>query len=639
MCGIAGIFHTNGAPIQSDLLELMTNRLRHRGPDSHGTKSFGHVGLAHTRLQIIDLSEHAAQPLANENGSIWVVFNGEIYDHQHHRRELIAKGHIFRSQSDTEIIVHTYEESGLSGLARLNGMFAYALWDHKQQRLMLARDRTGQKPLFVYENQQKIAFASEIKAILSLPGIDTSINPFAIPQYLSHGYVPAPDTFYKKIYKLDPGTFHIYTKDTPRPTVHSFWSIPATYIAPPNIDKAAHEVRDKLESAVVRRMVADVPLGAFVSGGVDSSIIVGLMSRNSQQPIKTFCLGFPDHPNDERLYARKVAEFYGTTHIELTAQTNCFTYLPELLSHMDEPFGDTSLLPTALICQLARQHTSVVITGDGGDELFAGYPRFSSASYPAYIPKIFRQNLSICAKSINKLKEPTGLTGQVLRFIHRMEGDASERLHSWIAIFRPHELNKLMRARYLNLPSPGQDSTSSSSQDQDLINTLLRINAKTYLQEDLNVKIDRSSMYYGLEARSPFLDMDLIDYTFRLPGSYKIHWGQRKYLLRKAFSELVPNWVFRRKKMGFGLPLGQWFQGPLRELVEDTLSPSRGYIYDSLNIAPVRKLLDEHMTGKRDRSYQIWALLALELWMKNRHAATEHNVPQTPITTSTAKTT
>ncbi len=616
MCGIAGIFHRDGQPVSDEILERMAARLHHRGPDGRGTKNFGSVGFAHTRLRIIDLSDDARQPLSNEDGTVWVTFNGEIYDFTAHRHRLEAAGHVFRSRSDTEVIVHLYEERGLDGLSELNGMFAYALWDGPRRRLVLARDRTGQKPFYVYEKGAHLAFASEPKALFVDPEVDDALDEAAVADYLAHGYVPSPRTFHRHVEKLDPGTFRVFegAKDSRR----VYWSYPTTDPHPPPFVEAQAEVRRRVERAVERRIVADVPLGAFLSGGVDSSVVVAAMVALSRgEPVRTFSLGFSGDPRfDETQHARAVSRALGTRHTELYVEPRSFELLPRIIESWDEPFGDSSAIPTSIVSQLAREHTTVVLTGDGGDELFGGYARFASVAYAERLPAPARRLAAGLAGCLPGSGD--GLRAQAVRFARRLGPPLPERLHRWVAVFPPEDVRRLCRVEVLPNPRGVYACAMENEVHDDPLNLTLRLNARTYLLDDLNVKLDRASMSHALEARCPFLDVDLMRYVFALPASYKIHLGRRKWILRRAFADALPAWVFARRKMGFGLPLGAWFRGPLRDLVEDCLGAPSALLYEWVNPGPVRQILEAHGAGRRDHGHQIWALLMLECWLRGR---------------------
>lgn len=616
MCGLVGVVDLDGQPPRGGVpIEAMTAALHHRGPDGRGVERLGPVALGHTRLRIIDLSERGRQPLSNEDGSVWVVYNGEIYDHDALRRELEGRGHRFASRTDTEVLVHLYEEEGLDGLARLNGMFAFALWDARRQTLVLGRDRTGQKPLYVYRKGPTLAFASELKALAAHPGLDLERDPEAIPAYLAHGYVPGERTFHRFVTELEPGAFQTWHIGRPSPSFTRYWRYPETDRSPPSFEAATAEVRKLVGEAVERRLVADVPLGAFLSGGVDSSVVVAVMAKTAGARVRTFSLGFDGDPRfDESAYARRVAEALGTDHTELRVGPDSFERVPEIMAHWDEPFGDSSALPTWLVSQLAREHTTVALTGDGGDELFAGYARFSSVAYTERVPGPIRGLLGQGAAAVPLPRRREGRRARGLRFLGRLRHALPERLHSWIAVFPPDELEALT-GRPLT-PPVYPDSVLDSGRD-DVLNACLRLNARTYLVGDLNPKVDRASMAHALETRSPFLDARLMAYVFGLPGRYKIDRGRRKWILRAAFRDALPAWVFERRKMGFGLPLGTWFAGPLRPWVRDQIGHRKAAIADHVRIERVLALVDENERGERDHGHRLWALLMLEAWLRS----------------------
>lgn len=612
MCGIAGIYHLDGRPVDTETLDRMARALKHRGPDASGTRALGPLGLVHTRLSIIDLTEAGAQPMLSLDGGAWIVFNGEIYDFQQHRTRLESLGYRFRGRSDTEVLLNLYLEEGLDGLARLNGMFAFAIWDLRRRRLVLGRDRTGQKPLLIYRKGATVAFASETAALKTVPELDLELDPDAIPDYLAHGYVPAPRTFHRHVQKLDPGTFLTLEADGSSET-RTFWSYPRVAEPAPSFEEATKLCRERVFAAVERRLVADVPLGAFLSGGVDSSVIAACMTKLSPSRVRTFSLGFDGDPRfDESAHAREVAEVLGTEHTELRVGADSFRRLPELIAHWGEPFGDPSALPTAIISELARAHTTVAMTGDGGDEVFAGYARFASTAYPERLPRTVR---TAAAALVSKTPAPTDGESRAARgrrFLERLGLELPERLHSWIAAFPPTAHRELTG----RLPRPPYPRSVTERHPEEALAYILRLNARTYLQEDLNVKADRASMMHGLELRAPFLDVDLLETVFALPGHYKINRGRRKWLLRKAFEADLPRTVFERPKMGFGMPLGTWFSGPLRSWVEEALRPRNALIYDHVRRAPVDALLDAHFEGRRDHGFEIWALVMLERWLE-----------------------
>lgn len=626
----------------------MADRIRHRGPDGTGVKSFDGCGLAHTRLAILDLSNAAAQPLGSEEGNVWVSFNGEIYNFQALREELIAKGHRFRSTGDTEVIVRLYLEEGEAAIARLDGMFAIAIWDARVKKLILARDRTGKKPIYVYDDGKKVVFASEIKSILAHPGVDASMWDPAIPLYLTYGYVPTPRTHYAKIRKLPPASMQVFqvgkggsgdAAEEPR----TFWDFPmgsvqsaadgganSTSIFEPNAAAtAARRVRELFTEAVRKRMVSDVPLGAFLSGGVDSTLVVGVMSKLSDRPIKTFCMGFEGNPDyDETAYARIAAKKFETDHTEFKVKPEAFELVEKLAWHYDEPFGDSSAIPTYMVSKLTREHVTVALTGDGGDELFAGYGRFHAAQLAEQLPRPLMRMLRTLASPLPAGDNFRSFVNRGKRFLDRASEDLPERFRGWISYFTIDELDGLLNPDLRPFAKPEliaqsyADTLGRVKNDPDLVNRLLYLNAKTYLLDDLNVKMDRASMAASLEGRAPFLDTDLMEFVFRLPGDMKLKGRTTKWILKKAFADLIPDEIQNRPKMGFGVPLGAWFRGEMKDYLEDRLLDPGANIYPMLQRPFVEKMLREHHARQRDWGGHFWCLTMLELWLKGRKEGT-----------------
>jgi asparagine synthase (glutamine-hydrolysing) len=518
----------------------MARQIAHRGPDGEGVALFANVGLAHRRLSILDLTDAAAQPLTSGDGRVSLVFNGEIYNFRELRRELEARGERFRSSGDTEVILRLYLDRGVRAIERLDGMFALAIWDDRERRLVLACDRTGKKPLYVYEDAEKILFGSEIKAIFAHPDVDRTMSPAAVPQFLSHGYVPNPGTFYRRIRKLPPASFEVLELGKRSHGPEQYWDFPVEARRAQHdaltVEEAERRVRDAFTSAVERRLVSDVPLGAFLSGGVDSTLVVGVMARLQTAKVKTFSIGFEGYPEwDETGYARLVARRFETDHTEFKVRPESFDLVEKLAWHYDEPFGDSSAIPTFIVSSLTRDHVTVALTGDGGDEVFGGYPRFIAAADP--------------------------------------------------------------------------------------VNRVLYLNARTYLLDDLNVKVDRASMAASLETRAPFLDTALMELSLSLPGHLKIRGTTTKWILKRAFRDLLPREVVHRKKMGFGVPLGAWFRGALRGYLEERLLAPDARLYPMLRRGPVERLFRAHHAGDKDNGLQLWALWMLELWLRREEAA------------------
>lgn len=635
MCGIAGALYRDGARADERVLEQMAGSIRHRGPDGQGVRSFPGAGLAHRRLAIIDLSENAAQPMSNEDGSVCIAFNGEIYNFRALRAELAAAGYRFRSHSDTEVILRLYEAHGVDAFPRLDGMFALAIWDARQRRLVLARDRTGKKPLYIYEDDRKVLFASELKAILAHPAVDTSLWEPAVPLFLTYGYVPTPATFYRRIRKLPPASLQVFENGSSRPP-RRFWDFPIEpkdhsrelwALTPRQVHDAEGRVRELFFEAVRKRLVSDVPLGAFLSGGIDSTLVVGVMSEIRSEPVRTFSIGFEGHPEyDETRFARIVAERFRTEHTEFKVQPESFDLLEKLAWHYDEPYGDSSAIPTYIVSKLSRQHVTVALTGDGGDELFAGYPRFLAAHLAAALPRPAARALFAAMSLVPSGGNARSLSARARRFIARAGEPLADRFRGWNSYFQLPELEQLLSPELgalatRELIGASYDEPLELARAADLTNRLLYLNARTYLLDDLNVKMDRASMAVSLEARSPFLDTALMEYVFRLPGHLKLRGRTTKWILRRAFRDLIPDEIQRRGKMGFGVPLGGWFRGELKSYLHERLLSPRASIYPMLRRQAVERMFREHQAGQRDWGQPFWLLSMLELWLDGRREA------------------
>ncbi len=635
MCGIAGLIYRDGRPADVQVLQRMARALEHRGPDGQGARAFRGAGLAHRRLAIIDLSDAAAQPMGTEDGALWVSFNGEIYNYRALREELAALGHRFRTQSDTEVILHAFRAWGEGALSKLDGMFAFALWDEREKRLLLARDRAGKKPLFVYDDGDKVLFASEMKALLAHPEVDDALWEPAAPLYLTYGYVPTPGTFYRRIRRLPPASFQTFRLgggDTPPAR---YWDYPVVShsrgeqlraATPGAVREAELRVRELFFEAVRKRLVADVPLGAFLSGGLDSTLVVGVMSELRSSPVKTFSIGFEGQPAyDETGYARIVADRFRTDHTEFKVQPESWQLLEKLAWHYDEPYGDSSAIPTYVVSKLTREHVKVALTGDGGDELFAGYPRFLAAQLAEALPRPAAGLLSSALRPFPGNGNGRSAFERTRRFVDRAALPLPDRFRAWNSYFQLDELPLILSPELSALAGRGTvaesyDAPLRRAREADLINRLLYLNASTYLLDDLNVKMDRASMAASLEARAPFLDTALMEYAFSLPGHLKLRGGTTKWLLRRAFKDLIPPEVQRRGKMGFGVPLSAWFRGELKGHLEDRLLPRSSALYPMLRREMVARMFQEHQAKTRDWSGPFWLLSMLELWLSGRAA-------------------
>ncbi|HXB57841.1 MAG TPA: asparagine synthase (glutamine-hydrolyzing) [Vicinamibacteria bacterium] len=616
MCGICGLLSRNGAP-ERGRIATMTRALGHRGPDGEGLHVDAPVALGHRRLSIIDLSDAAREPMTNEDGTLWLVFNGEIYNFRELSKDLKTR-HRFRSQGDGEVILHLYEELGDGAVAALDGMFAFALWDAKRRRLLVARDRAGKKPLFYHDGPNLFAFASEVKALLAHPGIPRAQDPSALPLYLTYGYVPTPGTFYQGIRALPPAHFLVATeKGCEGPT--PYWTVRFRDGVVGDDREAEERFRSLLQEAVTRRLVADVPLGAFLSGGLDSSSIVAFMARAAGGRVRTFTIGFKGGKEyDETPHARTVAEAFGTDHTEFVVEPKALELIDRLVWHHDGPFGDSSAVPTYLLSELTRTRVTVALNGDGGDEVFAGYLRLYGGALSERIPRPIFRGLAAVLGLLPEPRDRRHPLRFAKRFVEAGRFPLLERYLRWNAYF-PNDLTELLRPEYQRFCDPelvrasfraGLDGEGST------LARLLHLNFKTYLLDDLLVKIDRMSMAHGLEARSPFLDTALVEFGAALPDRLRMRWGRGKLLLRRAMKDILPPSILARGKMGFGAPLGAWFRNDLNGLVEERLLDPGSPLYDYLRPDPVTRLVRSHMAAAADLSPQIWALMTLESWLR-----------------------
>jgi asparagine synthase (glutamine-hydrolysing) len=622
MCGIAGALSCTHQDLTSHV-RAMIDAQRHRGPDDGGEWADGVCALGHRRLAILDLSVAGRQPLANEDGTVRITFNGEIYNFKALRHELEGLGHQFRTRTDTEVIVHAYEQWGADCPRRLRGMFAFGLWDQRRRRLFLARDRVGKKPLFYTRQGDRFLFASELQGLLACPDVPRAVDLGAIDAYLSWGYVPPPRTAFQGIFKLPPA--HWLTLDLspegPVLAVERYWSLayePKLRVPEAEACEALHE---KLTEAVRLRLVSDVPLGAFLSGGIDSSVVVGLMAGLTDRPVKTFSIGFDDAAYNELEHARRVADRWGTDHHEFVVRPDALAILPRLVRHCGEPYADSSAVPTFYLSQLTRCEVTVALNGDGGDESFAGYDRYRASRVAEQMRRFpgSGQVGQFAARALPNsihVKHPLHRARRFLLAAHR---PLAQRYASWVTCFgeamKASFYTSEMHARLGEQQPVGWlEALFAGASDLDPVDAAMAVDIQSYLPHDLLVKVDITSMANSLEARSPFLDHEVMELAARLPAHLKLRRGQAKYLLKRAFADLLPRENFRRRKMGFGVPVGQWFRGPLRELLCDTLlseqSLSRGYFRPR----SVQCLVREHLDRQSDHSFPLWSLLMLELW-------------------------
>ncbi len=625
MCGIAGFVDlwdaksTRATDERARILESMCRVIRHRGPDDQGVMLKPGIALGMRRLSIIDLAG-GNQPISNEDHAITIIFNGEIYNYRELQSSLLSCGHSLRTNSDTEAIVHAYEEYGVSCVDHLRGMFAFAIWDDRQKRLFIARDRVGKKPLYYSITRNgSLVFGSELKSLLEHPDVETKVNPHALDSYFSLGYVPDPLSIFENVEKLPPG--HHLTFTNGRLVVERYWDFkyqtngngqhPTDYL---------EELRSLLDEAVKLRLVSDVPLGAFLSGGIDSSTVVGLMARHMGQPVKTFSIGFHEDSYNELKYARLTAARFGTDHHEFFVTPEICDVVDELAWHFDEPFADSSAIPTYVVSKLAREHVKVVLTGDGGDELFAGYTRYVTEHHRRkydLVPRFLRQ--SVMDPMSRNL--PHGAWGR--NYLHNISLSPIERYLDNVSVFT--DLNK--GSLYTDdFSDQLRDTSQLSSYFKELsenvrtnaeLDSLLYIDSKTYLPGDILTKVDRMSMAVSLEARVPLLDHKLIEFVTRIPAKLKLAAGETKHLFKRAIADLVPSEILNRPKQGFGVPIQRWINEQLRDRIRDTLSDPRFLQRGYVTRKHVELLLDEHERERRDHSMALWSLLMLELW--HRH--------------------
>jgi asparagine synthase (glutamine-hydrolysing) len=591
----------------------MCRMIVHRGPDDQGIYLGAMAQIGMRRLSIIDLAG-GHQPIHNEDNTVWIVFNGEIYNFRELREDLERRGHVFYTNTDTECIVHCYEEYGEDCFSRLRGMFGVAILDIANNKLVLARDRVGKKPLFYLSEGGQLGFASELKSLLVLPGFDKQISFAALQEFLVLGYVPAPQTIFEKVRKLPPAHYLVFQNGAI--SVHRYWQLAFESKWKSDESSLKHQLLEHLEDAVRVRLVSDVPFGAFLSGGIDSSVVAALMARNLGAPVKTFTIGFRESEYDETLDARAIATHIGADHHELVVEANTVTLMNELVWHFDEPFGDASAIPTYLVSKLASGHVKMVLSGDGGDESFAGYERY--AKYKL-LNAIANLPFKISGRLLHLLGRITpGARGNRLYKIgNRTLTSYPERYLSGVALSTMEDLGMLLGSSKV-MP----DLFSSVRQyflRDDIASEMDRILAgdmATYLADDVLVKVDRMTMANSIEARAPLLDHLLMEFAARLPETLKLHYGTSKYLLREAARELLPPSCLKKRKQGFGIPLAKWFREDLRELMFDLLASQSFRERGIFNLAGTRQCLERHVAGDHDYSEQLWLLMNFELWAR-----------------------
>jgi asparagine synthase (glutamine-hydrolysing) len=627
MCGIAGVFHfAQDQPVDRELLDRSTDAIAHRGPDGRGTHIDGSVGLGHRRLAIIDTTDAASQPLSNEDGTVWIVFNGEIYNFQSLKEELEKKGHRFHSRSDTETIVHLYEEMGERVVERLRGMFAFAIWDKKKQQLFLPRDRIGKKPLHYWTDSQTLRFGSEIKAILEDPSVPREPDLQALSHYLTLGYVPSPETAFKGVRKLPPAHTLTVSRDG-QLRIKRYWELSMGPKRTDRLERIEEEILETLDEATKLRMISDVPLGAFLSGGIDSSAVVASMQRASTSPVRTFAIGFEEKAWDESSYARLVAEHVKTDHTELVLKPDSLEGIEKLSWHYNEPFADSSLLPTSAVSKLARSKVTVVLSGDGGDEVFCGYGRYTGVrveerldGMAAPLRALAKSRAGIAVLQGLGVGATNGLTDHLHAARWRSQLPMVERYLCQIEPTSPDTRRRVM-AQDLVRALGGFDPRAllrdriEKSDGETWTEKCAHADFTTYLPDDICVKVDVASMAYGLETRAPLLDHILVEKVARLPFALKMRGITGKWVLREALRARLPATTLTRKKMGFGVPIEVWFKGGFSKLLEDVLLDKKARERGVLDPQGVRGLIDEHK-ARGGQQYALFTLLMLEVWFR-----------------------
>jgi asparagine synthase (glutamine-hydrolysing) len=618
MCGIAGFVNREGEAADRELLARMTATIAHRGPDGDGFYCQGPAGLGHRRLSIIDVAG-GSQPMCNEDGTVWVTYNGEIYNDPALRSRLKSLGHVFRTECDTESLVHLYEEHGADFARHLNGMFALAIWDVRRQRLVLARDRMGQKPLLYCETTNGgFVFGSEPKALLAHPDVPRRLDPRGLARYLFYEYIPAPHSIWEGFKKLPPG--HVLIRESGTTALQRYWDSPEPSADALPFEDASTRFWDDFRSSVGRHRRSDVPLGVFLSGGIDSSSVAAALTElEPARNIRTFSIGFEDRSFDESDHARAVARHLGTDHRERTFSAGTvLNLLPEVANWLDEPFGDASILPTHLLSRFAREEVTVALGGDGADELLAGYPTFAAERASAMFRRLPRAARSIAGAAVGKLPVDHGNISLDFKLKQFLKGasEPSPLAHQrWLGSFSGSEIDRvLVDGEGFDVEVEHLARAASLAKGADPLTRSLRLYQDTYLPDDILAKVDRASMARGLEVRAPFLDAELVDSIQRLPSSYKYGRGLTKRLLKHAAIGRLPASILERPKKGFGIPVARWLRGPLAPMMDSLLAPDRLRSQGLFRPEEVTRRIEEHRAGVRDHRKPLWTLLMFQLW-------------------------
>jgi len=626
MCGLAGFLRTPNLPDRDThrrWVAEMGQAIIHRGPDAGATWIDEDVALVHRRLSILDLSEAGTQPMVSASGRYVIAFNGEIYNFQELRESMKNEGTVFRTRTDTEVLLALFEQRGVDCLEALNGMFAIAIWDTKARQLFLARDRLGKKPLYYYQRDGQFAFASEIKALLPAPFVCTVIRPDAVRDFFAYQYVPDPKTIYRSIHKLLPG--HWLLTDGADCKQQQYWDVSFANPSTASEEELQAGLYDLIDDAVRLRMVSDVPLGAFLSGGVDSSLVVGLMAGHTDRPVTTCSIGFDSERFDEVVWAKKVAQLFRTDHHEFTVRDNVASNIESIARYFDEPFADPSFVPTYFVSQLARQKVTVALAGDGGDENFAGYSKYRTDQIENQLRELFpgalRRSLFPVLSNL-----AGGMPGAVTRKAQSLLGtlalEADQSFFTTNCFFRQRLWDELVSddlARETSGYDPAEITRAhyAKADTDDHLGRILYTDIKTYLPGDILVKVDRMSMANSLETRAPLLDYRVVEYAANLPSALKLCGKEKKYLLKKSFERMLPQDVLYRKKMGFSVPLAHWLRNEIRELAEGIFNDDEGGLASCFNMDKVRQLWRNHLGGHDGNTQELWSMVAFELWWRN----------------------
>jgi asparagine synthase (glutamine-hydrolysing) len=629
MCGIAGFTQFNHREGDEATLKKMGTAIFHRGPDAGGEYANEHVGLAHRRLSIIDLSPAGNQPMHSHDDKYVIAFNGEIYNFLEIRQELAAKGYPFKSHSDTEVILALYAQEGKECLNKLNGMFAFALWDREKSSLFVARDRMGKKPLYYLQHNGRFAFASEIKALLALDNVPKDIRYDAIYDFFAYQYVPDPKSIFQHIHKLPPG--HSMTVDESGITIEQYWDVSFKHTSQDSESSLTEQLRDLADSCTKQRMISDVPLGAFLSGGVDSSGVVAMMAKNSNTSVKTCSIGFDEKKFNETEFAKEVAEQYHTEHHEFTVHQNVADNIERIVAYFDEPFADPSLVPTYFVSELARQQVTVAIAGDGGDEVFAGYEKYTTDAtenrlrnrfpealrkhvFPRLADVLAKGNATIFRKGKSLL---TSLSQDPAMGFYTTNSQIDQR--QWDLLASDNLKNKLGDYH----PSTITVDAYNKADGPDHLSRILYTDMKTYLPGGILVKVDRMSMANSLEVRAPILDTNMVEFAATVPSDFKFKDGEKKHILKEAFKPLLPDDILYRKKMGFSVPLDSWFRHEIKDLAKRYLIDSPKGLQQIFNQESVEKLWQEHQDNKANHGTVLWSMLMFEMWWNTYMADNE----------------